>query len=208
MERDIFFPCGDLRLQGRLSLPEQPAGGVVICHPHPLYGGSMDNNVVIALAEHLRAAGQATLRFNFRGVGRSGGIHAGGRGETADAAAALAFLASEIGVSDVALAGYSFGAAVALASASHDLVSCVVAVAPPLAMMGELPAPSLAKPVLLLAGDRDPYCRLGDFEQLSRALPALSQTVVVSGADHFLIGHEEEVGRAAATFVCPPQAGS
>src|SRR5262245_30815594 len=79
----------DLRLEALLAVPDTPSAGVVICHPHPLYGGDMDNPVVVRMQEVCASLGLATLRFNFRGVGGSGGTHANGVGEQDDARAAL-----------------------------------------------------------------------------------------------------------------------
>src|SRR5487761_1254167 len=99
-ERQVTFPSGELKLEGLLALPDEskPARAAVVCHPHPLYGGSMYNNVVDAVLEGLWEQGFATLRFNFRGVGASEGDHDNGRGETDDAIAAMRFL---IGQADV-----------------------------------------------------------------------------------------------------------
>lgn len=161
----------------------------------------MDNNVVMALTDHLAGAGLATLRFNFRGVGASTGSHHGTKGESEDARAAARYLMTETGRSTTALAGYSFGAAVILGFASEDFASCLVAVAPPLAMMaGGLPEQP-GRPVLLIAGDADPYCRSGDLDQLYRRLNTGSKVIVLSGADHFLMGREDEIGQAAAAFL-------
>ena len=81
-EESVTFPCGDLRLEGLLAKPDasRAARAAVVCHPHPLYGGSMHNNVVEAVLEALWKLGFATLRFNFRGVGASDGEHSGGVG--------------------------------------------------------------------------------------------------------------------------------
>src|SRR5215207_9182793 len=101
-------------LDARLALPPDPAGGVAICHPHPLHGGDMENPVVIRAAEVCQEAGLATIRFNFRGVGASTGAYDEGRGEQDDLGAALDHLAGLLPAgSPIAVAGYSFGAAVA-----------------------------------------------------------------------------------------------
>ncbi|HJU27809.1 MAG TPA: hypothetical protein VJ718_01485, partial [Candidatus Binataceae bacterium] len=113
-ERQVTFASGDLKLEGLLAIPEdsRPARAGVVCHPHPLYGGSMYNNVVDAVLEAMWKLGWATLRFNFRGVGQSEGEHGGGAGEADDATAAVKFLGEQTGltVSNLVLAGYSFGA--------------------------------------------------------------------------------------------------
>src|SRR5690554_4830659 len=120
----VFFQSGTLNLEGCLVIPQRvgTAAGVVICHPHPLYGGSMANNVVYAVSRALTKKGIASFCFNFRGVGRSEGVHDGGQGEIDDTLAAIAFLAdrSEIESGRVGLAGYSFGGAVALNAAMQS----------------------------------------------------------------------------------------
>src|SRR5713226_5957071 len=100
-------------LEALVAEPPTPRGGVVICHPHPLYGGDMDNPVVVRLAEVFGEMGLATLRFNFRGTGQSTGAHGAGVDEQHDVEAARVHLASIVGAKGVlVLAGYSFGAAV------------------------------------------------------------------------------------------------
>jgi alpha/beta superfamily hydrolase len=91
-EIQVSFRSGDLRLEGLLASPCANAPAAVVCHPHPAYGGSMDNNVVDAILAAMWQAGYATLRFNFRGVGASEGEHDAGPGEVDDAVAAMAFL--------------------------------------------------------------------------------------------------------------------
>src|SRR6266540_978811 len=115
----VTFPSGELSLEGLLHLPEQtPAPGIVVCHPHPMYGGDMHNNVVDAICDTAVAEGIAALRFNFRGAGASEGRYDNGVGEQDDVRAALTYLRGlpEVDSARVALAGYSFGAAVALLS--------------------------------------------------------------------------------------------
>src|SRR5258707_15303458 len=113
-EVPISFRSGELTLEGLIANPGGDAPAAVVCHPHPMYGGSMFNNVVEAILGALWELGYATLRFNFRGVGGSEGEHDGGRGEAVDAAAAMAFLLTQPGVSKAGamMAGYSFGAMV------------------------------------------------------------------------------------------------
>ena len=150
---------GPLRLEGRLSRVSGEEG-LVVTHPHPLYGGSMDNNVVKALVRAGKEVGMSTLRFNFRGVGGSQGTHGRGPAERDDLRAALEMLAAE-GVSRLVVAGYSFGAWVAATADYGGLpVAGCVWVAPPVGMMPLKPgqvtrAPDLVglrRPGLLLPG--------------------------------------------------------
>src|SRR5215469_10778097 len=96
-EERTSFSSGDLTLEGMIARPDSTVEhGAVVCHPHPLYGGSMFNNVVEAVLQAMWRLGWGTLRFNFRGVGRSEGAHGAGSGEADDAVAAVNFLASEL----------------------------------------------------------------------------------------------------------------
>lgn len=205
-ERSIRFPCGANSLEGVLTVPQASvrSPGAVVCHPHPLHGGSMDNNVVHGLAEALASEGVAVLRFNFRGVGGSSGTHGGGDPEQEDVKAALAALANEDGVDPdrLAVCGYSFGAWVGLRAGYGDpRARALAAVAPPLAAYSlDFPA-DCQKPKLAVAGGEDPFCTPSAFEAWFENLPDPKRRVVLEGADHFFWGREREVGKAVAGFV-------
>ena len=202
-ESRITFPCGDLKLEGLLMLPEgETSGAVVICHPHPLYGGSLYNNVVEAVLEAFRRRQFATLRFNFRGVGESEGEYDGGEGELDDVREAVAFLAGKAAVKSVTLAGYSFGASVSLRAGLTDpAVNGLVLVALPVALMTG-PSDITSKPVLLVSGDRDSYSPVEALQTLASKLGSRARVEVLTGADHFFGGCEarlsELIGRALA----------
>ena len=196
----IDIPCGDLRLEAVLQ-PGCGAGAAVICHPHPQYGGDMHNPVVLALAEGLQQAGCATLRFNFRGVGRSTGRFGGGLAEQDDARAAVEYALAHTGASRAILAGYSFGAVVALAvGAEAAAVDALVAVAPPLAMSGLDGLSACTKSKLFLVGDADQFCPVAALETALRRVPPPTQLRVLCGADHFLFGYEAEIAAAVRAF--------
>ncbi|HEY3352538.1 MAG TPA: alpha/beta fold hydrolase [Polyangia bacterium] len=112
-ELPVSIPANDATLDGRLALPTAPRAGVVLCHPHPAFNGTMDASVLVALARHLSSRGYATLRFDFRGIGSSTGEPTGGDREGEDVLAAVQFLRGR-DVEQVCVAGYSFGAAAAL----------------------------------------------------------------------------------------------
>jgi alpha/beta superfamily hydrolase len=186
------------RLDGRVSVPAGAAGGAVLCHPHPEYGGDMNHPVVTAAARTLAAAGRATLRFNFGGVGRSQGQYGGGDAEVEDARAALAVLAGRLPPgAPLALVGYSFGAWVALRVACEGATAgTVVAIAPPLAFFDWDFLAALPVPTTFVVGDRDQYCppdRLGAVRAAHRARIGVC---ALAGADHFLGGREGEVAAA------------
>ncbi len=187
-DETVFFNVGRLRLEGRLWLASGP-WATVITHPHPLYGGELENPVVAVLAGAYQRLGYSTLRFNFRGVGASGGDYDDGRGERDDVRAAAAFL-EEMGKTVTDLAGYSFGAWVnlrldpPLAGVRRSLL-----VAPPVAYLefdGAVALPSVA--LRVVAGDRDRFAPLDLLrEQLARWQPAAGLHVL-PGANHFFYG--------------------
>ena len=211
----ITITSGDLRLEGFLHMPPSSDGalsgnaggrgapGVVVCHPHPRQGGSMHSSVVIGVTDALVAAGFAVMRFNFRGVGGSEGAFSWGSGETDDADAALDALSLTEGVdgSRVGIAGYSFGAAVALQCAKDSpLPQAVAAIACPSRYLQSFSGQELLQPKLFVQGDDDHNFPAGQFRFLTRRYTDPKQTELVRGADHFFRGQEREVGRIAAEF--------
>lgn len=190
-----------LRLEALVAIPESPKAGLVICHPHPLYGGDMDNPVVVRVAEVAQAAGISTLRFNFRGVGASGGIHAGGEDEQDDVVAALATLRGRLPEHvPVALAGYSFGAWVAArVAATMPALPALALLAPPLAMYdldSVCPGPMQT---LLVSGSRDQYCPVEALERLGSRLGA--NVEIIEGAEHFFFGKLFPLGLAVERWL-------
>lgn len=195
----LFLSSGTLKLEGRLTVPSrnEAVAGVVICHPHPLYGGNMNNNVVHAIEKSLVRRGIACLCFNFRGVGQSEGVHDGARGEVDDALAAAVFMADrgEIDSARVGLAGYSFGGSIVLqAGLQSDKIRAVAAVSPP-----EVPdLGSAVWPGLLLCGSAD---NLVSASFLLKQKKKIAGSVeVIDGADHFWHGHEKVMADRVAFF--------
>lgn len=203
-ERSVTLRVGSLALEARIAVPANAAAAVVICHPHPQYGGDMNNDVVTGLAAHLQGVGVATLRFNFRGTGGSEGDYAHGVGEADDARAAVAQLRDATHAECVTLAGYSFGAMVAL-NAGHDHASVdrLIAIAPPLPMFDVSFLRSCAKPKLFLLGDRDQYCPYATLERLGATLPGRNDLHRLTGSDHFLFGARQAIGDAVTAFLQP-----
>jgi len=184
-----------------LALPEAPKAGLVVCHPHPLYGGDMDNPVVVRVAEVAQGAGVATLRFNFRGVGASGGVHGSGEGEQDDVAAALAVLAGRLPAkSPIGLAGYSFGAWVAArVAAAMPALAALALLAPPLAIYDLDFLVRAPAHTLLVAGGRDQYCPVEAIERLGRRLGIKAE--IVEGAEHFFFGKLFPLGEALLRWI-------
>jgi alpha/beta superfamily hydrolase len=201
VETSVTFEVHDgTRLESRLALPGSSSKGLVVCHPHPLYGGDMDNPVVIRVAEVAQALGLATLRFNFRGVGASTGTHGGGESEREDVKAALAALASRLPArSSVGLAGYSFGAWVSAAVAAGQELPALALVAPPLGMRDLDFVTRVPEPTLLVAGTRDQYCPLEALRKLGERLEA--QVEIIEGAEHFFFGKLYPLGEAVERWL-------
>ncbi len=189
-------------LEAALSRPAgQARGAALILHPHPLYGGSMDNNVVEALEGAALMAGWAALRFNFRGVWPSTGEHGHGQGEQEDVEAAAAWLRQRLGL-PLALLGYSFGALVGSAAASRLGAIAAGAWIAPALVLGPLALwPPDAGPLLLVAGDRDPYTHLGALEGYVRDLGARGRLIAVPGGEHFFGGGESALIREVSQWL-------
>jgi len=215
-----------LRLRAELALPAGPGPfpGVVMCHPHPLYGGDMENNVVMGVHEALIARGLATLRFNFRGAGGSEGVHDNGVGEVEDALAALRFLSDTTGVDStrLGLAGYSFGAGVAFKATSAlppqaevnaplpEVRALAVVGCPP--RMLETQGSPRSVPRLFIAGERDHIASPQALKPVVARLPQPTDLVAVPGADHFFLGKEKAVGTLVGDFMtrwlAPPESSA
>lgn len=164
--------------------------GAVICHPHPLMGGSMYNNVVEALQEAFASEGISTLRFNFRGVGSSTGSYNEGVGEQDDILAAGNYLKTS-GLSEIFFAGYSFGAWVGagvIAQPDHPFRGSVF-VAPPIDYFEFDWRPLKNKIDLMICGDADSFCPLEPLRDTSEKINASLE--VIGGADHFFMGEEK-----------------
>lgn len=176
-----------LRLEGLLSLPRQPwASGLVLCHPHPGMGGTMQAPLISFLSRGLAASGHAVLKFNFRGVGGSSGEQTAGDEEMMDVAAAIQLVRSRLNLSNPFLVGWSFGAVMALRYAVGDPgLSAVVAIAPPVTVpkydVRDLP---VTAPTLWVVGDKDPYCSFTELEGVT------GTKTLVRGANHLFWARE------------------
>lgn len=202
--RSVTFESGDLALEGLLHLPAvTPCPGLVVAHPHPQYGGDMHNNVVHALCRAAGSVGAAALRFNFRGVGASEGSFDDGLGEQQDVAAALAYMRDlpEVDASRVAVAGYSFGALVALRMADRrDDLRAVVLVSNPTPREPKIEA-FLRSPALFVTGDRDEYCDSAMLTQYREQLGDDVTVVVHEGVDHFWWGSDDRLIDTVSGFL-------
>jgi len=182
--RILEGPAGGLEALYRKPGGDGPA--VLILHPHPLYGGNMHSKVVFTLARVFGEEGSATLRLNFRGVGASEGEYDDGRGEQDDLKAGLDFLGRELPGARIILAGFSFGAWLALkVGEADDRVSAMLGVGSP-AGWGDMDwLLHCRKPKLFIHGSHDEYCDPHRLEQEFRRLEDPKQLEWVEGADHF-----------------------
>jgi len=197
------IPCGDIALEAVWHFPEAkgPLPAVVVCHPHPLYGGNMSSNVVFGICQALAERSIAALRFNFRGVGKSQGEFGEGIGEQEDVKAALDFASSTDGIDKerLGLAGYSFGGGVALPVAiKDDRVKRLALVSPALAEGGWEELKRYNKPKLVIAGENDLVIPREQFLKYAADMP--EQYRVVAGADHFWDGYEAVVAEKVSRF--------
>jgi alpha/beta superfamily hydrolase len=197
-EQPVEFPGSAGRLEGLLGKESSARNGVVIAlHPHPLFGGSMHNNVVEAIVRAGQSSGLGTLRFNFRGVGGSEGDFSGGSGESDDIGAALDFLGQGFDVGSKVLAGYSFGAVAALAYChrqAHDADHLVLVSPPPFLLPEGVPleAGVLRK---IIVGEADDMAPPGGVITRVSASRREDLIELLPGADHFFGGMEDELER-------------
>jgi alpha/beta superfamily hydrolase len=185
--------------------PEVTARHVaLVCHPHPMFGGTMHNKVVYRAAKSAILSGLPTLRFNFRGAGNSVGEFTGGDGEREDVRAALDYLAAHFPGLPVCLMGFSFGSWVGLEVGATDArVSTLVGLGVPVNMSDFNFLHGVRKPKLILQGTRDQYGSVPQVSELYDSLAEPKQIHWVEGADHFFAGKLDEVQEVLRQFLAP-----
>jgi alpha/beta superfamily hydrolase len=198
----IDGPAGPL--EARVEDPSPgaaPRAVGVVCHPHPLYGGTMQNKVVHTLARSFEECGVPTLRFNFRGVGQSAGTYDGGPGELEDALAACGWARRHWNCEALWLAGFSFGAAVALQAAADARPGLLVTVAPP---VGRIIVAPLARPDcrwLVVQGDKDELVDVAAVRSWVAGFDDPPRLQVLAGAEHFFHGRLGDLRDAVTGFI-------
>jgi alpha/beta superfamily hydrolase len=202
---EVSFLSGALSLEGILATPQGvgrfPA--VIVCHPHALYGGSMDNNVVSVISDRLAQASFASLKFNLRGVGHSQGQFDQGTGEQRDVEAAVSFIsaADHVDPGRIGLAGYSAGAGFGLPVGVGDArIRALAAISPPLSMFDFDLLKDCPKPKLLISGSSDDFTPVDHFLEFCHDLSEPKNYETVEGADHFWRGYESRVAAKVAAF--------
>jgi alpha/beta superfamily hydrolase len=214
LHRTLFLEGAAGRLEALLwAVPQRSSGApplaAVVCHPHPLFGGTMHNKVVYQTAKTIHALGVPVLRFNFRGVGLSAGTHDEGQGEQEDVVSALDFLAAQCPGTPFLLAGFSFGAWVGLRAGCGDgRVAELICIGLPVGETNAREFPDLdacEKLILLVSGEFDEYGppeKLKTFVgQFSERTKARTKVTMIPRADHFFAGHLPELDRTIAVWL-------
>ena len=201
----VSFTAKGMNLEGIIALPDGdgPFPGVVMCHPHPLHGGNMDNNVVVAVTFGLADAGIASLRFNFRGVGNSQGEHAQGEKEHEETLVAMDFLGALPDVDDdhIGLGGYSFSTRVICAHQQlYKKPRAIALVAPSIEAITGSPLQSDKTPRLIITGDRDRLVGADGVDEQLAGFDPPADYHVVPGADHFWVGQEGQMAECVVQF--------
>jgi uncharacterized protein len=203
--RNFFLngPAG--RLEAILWRPtsgKKPPLAALVCHPHPLFGGTMHNKVVYQAAKSLDQVGLPVLRFNFRGAGMSEGAFDGGRGELGDVRVAVDFLAAEFPGLPVLLAGFSFGSWVGLRVGCEDVrVAELTGIGVPVNDSDFSYLSACKKPKLFVQGGKDQFGAPDKVRSLVASLPGENRLITVNDADHFFTGKLDQLGRAIADWV-------
>jgi len=199
-------PAG--RIEALLDTPSGPLAAAVgvVCHPHPQHQGTMLNKVVHTLSRALNDLQIPVVRFNFRGVGASEGAYADGIGETEDVLAVAAWARKRFSGADLWLAGFSFGAAVAIRAASLTTCAQLISIAPPVArMVSLLDRKRPACPWLLIQGTADEVVAAGDVQDWARDLEPPPDLVLLPDVDHFFHGRLTLLRDTLVGRVSPPK---
>lgn len=197
--RNFFLegPAGRLEAILWSPLSGAPPMAALVCHPHPLYGGTMHNKVVYQAAKSLDALGLPVLRFNFRGAGLSEGKHDRGEGEQDDVRSALDFLAGEFAGVPILLVGFSFGCWVGLRVGCEDArVAALVGLGTPVNRTDFSYLARCEKPKLFVQGSNDEYGAVDKLKELVASLPGDNQLIVVEGVAHFFVGKLDQLDQA------------
>jgi alpha/beta superfamily hydrolase len=201
-QQRIVIPGPAGAIEALIETPERHDAGHfgVVCHPHPLYGGTLDNKVVHTLARAFQELGAPTIRFNFRGVGGSAGAFDGGRGEVDDALAVVAYCRQIFPGAALWLAGFSFGGAVAVSAAARALTSRLVVVAPGVTLL-DVDSFTPPCPWLIVQGDADDVIDPRFVRDWASKREPRPQMRVLAGAGHFFHGRLHDLRQAVLEFM-------
>lgn len=201
----IPSPVGELEAVLFCRVDENPRTVAVFCHPHPQYGGTMHNRVAYRASEALFRCGMPVLRFNFRGVGKSAGEWTGGPGEVVDAGSAITFLLVLYPACALLLAGFSFGAGIALrVAAADERVAAMIGIAPSPTRNDFSPLVHSRKPKGIIQGTADDVCPAADLESAYRTWAEPRSLRLIPGAGHFFEDSIAELQKAVTETVSEP----
>ncbi|HEX8088744.1 MAG TPA: alpha/beta fold hydrolase [Blastocatellia bacterium] len=203
LKGNTFFEGPAGRIEAILKEPSaQVTRAAIVCHPHPLFGGTMHNKVVYRIAKAFQDSGFAVLRFNFRGAGHSRGDHDHGRGEQDDLRAAISFMKAKYAKAEMWLAGFSFGSAVMLRAACGDpSVRALVAAGAPVTKSDLNDIVTCDKPKLFVQGGLDEFGSSEDLWRFVERLGGSKTLKVIEGTDHFFEGRLAELEQAVKDFI-------
>ena len=188
---NLFIPASHGQLEAILKEPSEPRKGVaLVCHPHPLGGGTMHNKVVFRAAAGLVDAGLTTLRFNFSGVGASTGVHNDVEGGVEDVTDALAYLKAEFPDDTIVLAGFSFGSRTGMqVGMADERVKCLISIGTPVEKYQDFDfLTKVKKPILFVHGDKDEFCTVAGLRSITDQIPQ-AEVVIFENCGHFFDEH-------------------
>ncbi len=192
MMEKIHFKAGQIELEGILQLNDSE-NGVVLAHPHPLYGGNMFDFVLESAENAFLKKGYTTLKFNFRGVGKSQGRFDNGRGEQEDLLAAVAHL-RELGLTKIDLAGYSFGTWIISRINTEEIgIKDLFYISPPMGLMDFSGVPAMKALKLVTTGSMDEYAPPATLRKVLDECESTACLEIIEGADHFYGGYHYEL---------------
>jgi alpha/beta superfamily hydrolase len=198
---DLDGPAGTLEALLEARDGAAPVANAVICHPHPVHGGSMDSKVVHTLARAFVSLGFRTLRFNFRGVGRSDGEYDDGRGELQDALAAIRWMRQSGPELPLWISGFSFGAAIAIRAAIETSPDGLISIAPAAARFANEMEIQPDCPWLIIHGDQDELVDVNETVEWMNELEPGPELTVFEDTTHFFHGKLVELRKAVEQFV-------
>ncbi|MGV9199801.1 MAG: alpha/beta hydrolase [Promethearchaeia archaeon] len=195
--QSLYINANGLKLEAEMfESNANKENAVIICHPHPQYGGSMYNNVVSGVFSHLKKEKISCLRFNFRGVGRSTGSHSGRVGELDDVKACVDFLLKEKNISNIVICGYSYGAAIGCSAVNYsEKIVGFIAISFPWDFMGQnfKKISQTQKPKFFIQGNQDSIAKYNRFQEHYEDYQEPKDYSIIDGANHFYRGYEKQV---------------
>jgi len=200
----LFINNDDIKLEAEyFQSNSEKASAILIVHPHPQFGGDMHNNVVSGVFNKFKSNNISCLRFNFRAVGKSTGVHTSGRGELSDVKACINFLLNERGIKRIFICGYSYGAAIGCSAVRYsEKIIGFTAISFPWDFMSSKykKLSQSIKPKLFIQGDRDDIAYYSKFNEHYLSYEEPKSFRIIDGANHFYIGSENQVAELVLKF--------